>query len=160
MFRFSTERQTRSTPQTAEGRIDIDLLASHVFQEFVIVIDIVILVIMFRGQDEADGTAGEIVEGAPRINVDKQSLPRMIEQYRLAFVAIVERHVKASAQGHDKLLQSLVGVASPTLTPRHVLDPIGALDVEWHHLLSLSKGQVATRVSNLWQVNEFNFHLR
>ena len=47
-------------------------------------------------------------------------------------------------------------VASPTLTSRYIVNPVGALDIEGDHRLCFSKRQIATRISDLWQFYDFN----
>ena len=82
----------------------------------------------------------------------------MVQQHRLALLAIVEGDMERAAEGDDELLQPLMGMAATTLSARHIVDPVGTLYIERHHGLSLSKGQVTTRIGNLRQVNNLDIH--
>ena len=45
---------------------------------------------MLRGEHQTDGTRREVVECSPDVRIDKQTLPRMVQQDRLALSTIVE----------------------------------------------------------------------
>ena len=111
---------------------------------------------MLGGQHQAHGSRGEVVERAPGVDIDEQALPGMVQQDSLTLMTIVESDMEGAAQGYDELPKPLVGMTSPTLPSRHVVDPIGPFDVERHYLLSLRKGQIPPRVSDLRQIDEFN----
>ena len=68
--------------------------------------------------------------------------------------------MERATEGDEQLTETLMGVSSPTLASRHIIDPINPFDVERHHQLSLGKRQVATRVGNFGQVDNLNIHRR
>ena len=45
---------------------------------------------MFGGQHKTYGSRREIVERAPRVDIDEQALIGMVKQYRLSLMPIVE----------------------------------------------------------------------
>ena len=92
---------------------------------------------MFRSQNQTDGSTGEVVERSPDTRLNEQTLPGMIQQDGPALRAIVEGHSKGTAEGYDQLFQPLVGMASPTLACRHIVDPVGTLDVEGNNITTL-----------------------
>jgi len=65
--------------------------------------------------------------------------------------------VEGTTQCHDQLAQPFVGMAATTLAARHVVDPVGALDVEGHVLQLLGHGKIAARVAYFTQVNDAAF---
>ena len=82
----------------------VDRLAIDVGEKLVVVIDIVLFFVMVGGQHKTYGPAGEVVERAPRVGIDEQALPRMVQQNGLSLAPIVERDVKRAAQRNDQLL--------------------------------------------------------
>ena len=80
----------------------------------------------------------------------------MVQQYRLTLVAVVECNVEGTAKGDDELLQTLVRMTTTALSTRHVINPVGTLDVKGYHRLSLSNCQVASRIGNPWKLNQLN----
>ena len=111
---------------------------------------------MLRGKHHAHGPGGEVVEGAPGVDIDEQPLPRMVQQDGAALETIIEGDMKGTAQGNNHLLETLMGMTAPTFAAWHVVDPIGTLDVEGHHRLSLGKRQIATWIGNLRKIYNLN----
>ena len=115
---------------------------------------------MLGGQHQAYSARREIVKCSPSVDIDKQSLPRMVQKHRLTFLAVVEGHMKRAAEGNDKLPQPLMCMTSTTLSAWHIIDPIGPFDIERHHRLSLSERQIPTRIRDLRQIDYLNIHQR
>ena len=113
---------------------------------------------MLRSQHQAYGARREIVECTPGVCIDEQSLPRMVQQHGLFLVSVIERDMKRTTESYHELLEPLVGMTTTALATRNIINPVSALNVERHHRLSLSKCQIATRISNLWHVYYLNIH--
>ena len=110
---------------------------------------------MFTRQHQTHSTTREILQCSPSVRFDEQSLPRMIEQDGRTLFPIVKVHDETATHCHHQLVKIFVRMTSTTLTARHIVSPIDALDVERHILHLLCHSQIATRVNNLWQLNDF-----
>ena len=82
----------------------------------------------------------------------------MVEQVALPLSSVVEGHMERAAQRYHQLLEPLMRMSATALAARHVVDSIGTLDVERNILQTLSHGQVAAWVANLWQVDDLSYH--
>ena len=112
---------------------------------------------MLRGKHETDGTGRKIIEGAPNIGVNKQTLIRMVQQHRLAFMPIVERDMERATNSHNKLTETLMGMTATAATARNIIQPIGALDIERHSLTQTFRhGQITARIRYLWEIDDLN----
>jgi hypothetical protein len=70
---------------------------------------------------------------------------------RLLTFAIVDNHVKAAAQGHEKFLLLDEGMSVAPHAAGHVIDPVVAHDPERDMDFTLDKRQVPPRVFDLGQ---------
>jgi hypothetical protein len=80
----------------------------------------------------------------------------VIQQYGLTFIAIIEGDVERATECDEQLTEALMGMSSPTLASRHVIYPIGPFNVKRYLATSLGHRQVASRINDFGQVDEFN----
>ena len=111
---------------------------------------------MLRGKHKTDSTRRKVVERTPRVGLNEQSLPRVVEQDGLALTAIVECHMERAAQRNDQLLQTLMSMSATTLSGRHIIDPIGTFDFKRNLIGPFGNRQIASGVDNFRQINQFN----
>jgi len=69
--------------------------------------------------------------------------------------AIIQNDIKAAGHGDNQLMQILVCMAAPFRPAGRVVKVINPLDLKGHMPPPLNKSQVAARISDLWQINNF-----
>ena len=132
---------------------------SDVGEEVGIVADIIFFVEGFGGQDEAYGSGGEVVEGAPGVCLHEQSLVGVIEQEGFPFCSVVERDMKAAAHGDNQFSTAFVGMSAAAFPSRDVVHPVDPPNVEGHLFLCLRNGEVAAGIENAREVDQEHFLL-
>ena len=101
----------------------------------------------------------EIVEGAPDVIADEESLIWMIEMIGLVMtLTIVEIDVETATESNDELLKLLVCMTSSALSSRNVVDPISAGDVERYFNTFAHNGEITAWIGDLRKVYDFCYH--
>ena len=96
-----------------------------------IVVDVFVFVKQFGRQHHADGSRGEIFEGAPDAGHDEQSLPRMVEQHLAPLSAVVDDDMERAAHGDEQLPE--------TASPYVFLNPSTGEPYKLHQFYYLHK---------------------
>ena len=69
--------------------------------------------------------------------------------------SVIQDDVEASGHGDQKFMQFLVGMPSTLSSSRHIVQIVHSLNVVRDVPSAFNERQVASRVSDLWQINQF-----
>ena len=101
-----------------------------VFQEFVVLAYVVVLVIVVAGEHKTQRACRELPFVCPDAGRHEESLVWPVEHDGLLLLAVGEEHLQRSRGGDDQLPALLVGVGSAVLARGDIVDVEDALDGE------------------------------
>ena len=105
------------------------------------------------GENETEGTCGELLFVSPDTRRDEKSLERSVESNGLFFLAVAQIDLQSARCRNDELPAFLMGVRSTILASRHVVDIEYTLDREWHLHILIDICKASAWVFLLWKLN-------
>lgn len=105
------------------------------------------------GENETEGTCGELLFVSPDTRRDEKSLERSVECDGLFFLSVTQIDLQSARCSYDELPAFLMGVCSTILASRHVVDIEYTLDREWHLHILIDICKASAWVFLLWKLN-------
>ncbi len=137
----------------------IYLFPIYDLQELIVFIYILLFVKQLRGQNQTNGSTGEVLKRTPYACPYIESLIGMVKMKGfLPAPSVVEHHVEGATDSNDNFLASAVGMTTPPFTSRNIIRPIDASDIKRHVLQLFRYRQVTTRINDFRQIKYFSYH--
>ena len=105
------------------------------------------------GENETEGTCGELLFVSPDTRRDEKSLERSVECDGLFFLSVTQIDLQSARCSYDELPAFLMGVCSTIFTRRYIIDVEYTLDREWHLHILIDICKASAWVFLLWKLN-------
>ena len=123
--------------------------------KLLIVHDVIVFVVIGRRKHKYERICGKVSHRAPQSVGHIQSVKGPVQRNRLFVFTIVQYHVEAARQRHDKLLALLVGMTAAVAAAGHIVYPIHPFYGKRYMVHLFDERQIASRIFNLGQSQQF-----